>query len=95
MSDEPLVLGIETSCDETGVGIVRGTTLLADANFLSSLAITLRYTLETAVPLILLSLGLALLLNQRLRLSGVFQVIYFVPVVMPVRASMCGVHGVA
>jgi N6-L-threonylcarbamoyladenine synthase len=26
----PLVLGIETSCDETGVGIVRGTTLLAD-----------------------------------------------------------------
>lgn len=28
---EPLVLGIETSCDETGVGIVRGRTLLADA----------------------------------------------------------------
>ena len=28
---EPLVLGIETSCDETGVGIVRGSTLLADA----------------------------------------------------------------
>jgi N6-L-threonylcarbamoyladenine synthase len=26
-----LVLGIETSCDETGVGIVRGHTLLADA----------------------------------------------------------------
>ena len=31
MSDEPLVLGIETSCDETGVGIVRGRTLLADS----------------------------------------------------------------
>ena len=30
-SDGPLVLGIETSCDETGVGIVAGTTLLADA----------------------------------------------------------------
>jgi len=29
--DQPLVLGIETSCDETGVGLVRGTTLLADA----------------------------------------------------------------
>lgn len=28
--NEPLVLGIETSCDETGIGIVRGTTLLAD-----------------------------------------------------------------
>jgi N6-L-threonylcarbamoyladenine synthase len=31
VSSDPLVLGIETSCDETGVGIVRGTTLLADA----------------------------------------------------------------
>src|SRR4051795_3383012 len=31
MSDAPLVLGIETSCDETGVGIVRGQTLLVDA----------------------------------------------------------------
>lgn len=27
----PIVLGIETSCDETGVGIVRGRTLLANA----------------------------------------------------------------
>jgi len=31
VTDEPLVLGIETSCDETGIGIVRGHTLLADA----------------------------------------------------------------
>src|SRR2546423_10756273 len=27
----PLVLGIETSCDETGVGVARGAELLADA----------------------------------------------------------------
>jgi N6-L-threonylcarbamoyladenine synthase len=31
VDDGPLVLGIETSCDETGVGIVRGRALLADA----------------------------------------------------------------
>ena len=31
MGDAPLVLGIETSCDETGVGLVRGHDLLADA----------------------------------------------------------------
>src|SRR3954464_888076 len=31
MSGEPLVLGIETSCDETGIGLVRGRRLLADA----------------------------------------------------------------
>ena len=30
MSDEPLVLGIESSCDDTGVAFVRGQTLLAD-----------------------------------------------------------------
>jgi len=30
MSDQPLVLGIETSCDETAVGVVRGRTLLAN-----------------------------------------------------------------
>lgn len=30
-SSHPLVLGIETSCDETGVGLVSGTTLLANA----------------------------------------------------------------
>jgi N6-L-threonylcarbamoyladenine synthase len=29
-AEEPIVLGIETSCDETGIGIVRGTTLLAN-----------------------------------------------------------------
>ena len=27
---EPIVLGIETSCDETAVGIVRGRTLMAN-----------------------------------------------------------------
>lgn len=31
MTTDPVVLGIETSCDETGVGIVRGRTLLVDA----------------------------------------------------------------
>lgn len=30
MNREPLVLGIETSCDETGIGIVRGRTLLSN-----------------------------------------------------------------
>jgi N6-L-threonylcarbamoyladenine synthase len=31
VADQPLVLGFETSCDETGVGLVRGRTLLSDA----------------------------------------------------------------
>ncbi len=31
MADAPLVLGIETSCDETGIGLVRGHELVAEA----------------------------------------------------------------
>lgn len=31
MGEAPLVLGFETSCDETGIGLVRGHTLLSDA----------------------------------------------------------------
>jgi multiple sugar transport system permease protein len=69
------------------VGLTNYITLLSDANFLSSLGITLRYTFESVVPLVLLALGLALLLNQRLRLSGVYQVVFFVPVVIPAVVS--------
>ena len=71
----------------TWIAFANYTTLVSDPNFLSSLAITLHYTIEAAIPLVLLSLGLALLLNQRLRLTGLYQVIYFVPVVMPAVVS--------
>ena len=40
--NQPVVLGIETSCDETGIGIVRGTTLLANV-IASSMAEHARY----------------------------------------------------
>jgi N6-L-threonylcarbamoyladenine synthase len=39
---EPLVLGIESSCDETGIGIVRGNTLLANV-ISSSMAMHVRF----------------------------------------------------
>ena len=42
MTDEPLVLGIESSCDETGVGIVRGHELLAN-EVASSVAAHVRF----------------------------------------------------
>ena len=41
-ASEPLILGIETSCDETGIGIVRGRTLLAN-EIASSVAEHARY----------------------------------------------------
>ena len=39
---EPIVLGIESSCDETGIGIVRGNTLLANV-ISSSMAMHVRF----------------------------------------------------
>jgi ABC-type sugar transport system permease subunit len=69
------------------IGTDNYTNLFSNPDFLSSLGITLRYTLGAAIPLVLLSLGLALLLNQRTRFTGLYQAIYFIPVVMPAVVS--------
>lgn len=69
------------------VGLANYVAIFGSPDFLSSLAITVLYTIEAVIPLILLSLGLALLLNQRLRLHGLYQVIYFIPVVIPTVVS--------
>ena len=52
MSAGPLVLGIETSCDETGIGIVRGTTLLANtiASSMDELTVTASELSRGLVP---------------------------------------------
>lgn len=65
------------------VGLQNFGTIFSSPDFQSSLWITMVYTVEATVPLILLSLGLALLLNQRLRFHSLFRVIYFIPVVIP------------
>ncbi len=69
------------------IGLGNYTLIFHNPDFLSSLQITLIYTLETTIPLILLSLGLALLLNQRLRFHSFFRVVYFIPVVVPAVVS--------
>jgi N6-L-threonylcarbamoyladenine synthase len=68
---EPLVLGIETSCDETGIGIVRGRTLLANV-ISSSMEEHARY--GGVVPEVAARAHLEALtpaLNQALAMAGV------------------------
>lgn len=68
---KPLVLGIETSCDETGIGIVRGTELLANV-ISSSMAEHARF--GGVVPEIAARAHLEALeptLNQALRDAGI------------------------
>lgn len=56
--------------------------LLEDAQFLNSLKITLLYVAGVTIPIWFLSLGLALLLNMRIKLLGFYRTAYYIPVVM-------------
>lgn len=63
------------------LGLGNYTSLFSDTDFLNSLKHTLQYTLGS-VPLgMLLSLLLAVALNQKIRGIGIYRTIYFVPVV--------------
>jgi multiple sugar transport system permease protein len=63
------------------VGLGNYIALIRDADFMASLRATLYYTLAS-VPLgIVLSLALAVALNQKIRGIGIYRTIYFIPVV--------------
>jgi multiple sugar transport system permease protein len=69
------------------VGFSNYRELLQDSDAWASLARTLAYT-AIVVPLsVALSLGLAVLLNTRLRAVGLFRTIFFLPSVVPVVAT--------
>jgi multiple sugar transport system permease protein len=56
--------------------------LLQDRTFWSSLLFTAKYTLAVTPPLFLAAFGLALLVQRRAPLVGVFRTAYFLPVVI-------------
>ena len=55
--------------------------LLQDPDFLRSLLLTAVYVVGTVPVEMAIGLGLALLLHQRLRLRGLFRLLYFIPYV--------------
>lgn len=55
--------------------------LLVDPDFLRSLLLTLVYAVGTVPLEMVAGLGLALILHQRLRLRGLFRLLYFLPYV--------------
>src|SRR4030095_9625048 len=61
--------------------------LLSDAQFWASLKITAIYTIIYVPVLYAISLGLALLVNQRLPFMRFFRTIFFVPVVLSLVVS--------
>ncbi|MBB6547092.1 carbohydrate ABC transporter permease [Nonomuraea rubra] len=68
------------------VGLRNYAELMGDAEAIASLVRTLAYT-AIAVPLMVAGgLGLAVLLNQRLKAVGLFRTIFFLPSVVPIVA---------
>jgi ABC-type sugar transport system permease subunit len=64
------------------VGMDNYLSLLEDDQFLNSLKITLYYVAGVTIPIWFLALGLALLLNTRIKFMGFYRTAYFIPVVM-------------
>lgn len=65
--------------DRQWIGLQNYDTLVRDAVFLTSLKTTVIYTLTFVPLLFVLSLALALLVNQGLRLTGFFRSAFFAP----------------
>lgn len=63
-------------------GLANYVRLLQDATFWSSLRFTVEYTLAVTPPLFLVAFGLALLVQRRAPLVGVFRTAFFLPVVI-------------
>lgn len=63
-------------------GLENYVSLFQDPLFWQSVRATAVYILGTYVPTIILALCLALLLNRKFRLRGLFRTLYFTPVVM-------------
>jgi ABC-type sugar transport system permease subunit len=66
------------------VGLANYAQLLSDRQFLNSVAVTAYYVVGAVVPVVVLSLGLALLLNVSLPGIRFFRVLTFLPAVVPI-----------
>lgn len=69
------------------IGLDNYVKLMNDPAFWNSLLFTLKYILLLTIPLFLLGLGLALLVNKKLPFVTFFRAVYFVPVVISMTAS--------
>lgn len=64
------------------VGAANYLRLLTDAEFLNSLKVTLYYTLGTVLPIWVIALGLALVINRAFRFRQAFLAAYYLPAVV-------------
>jgi ABC-type sugar transport system permease subunit len=66
------------------VGLDNYVRLASDKQFVKSIAVTAYYVIGSVVPVVVLSLGLAILLNERIRGLRLFRVMTFLPAIVPI-----------
>jgi ABC-type sugar transport system permease subunit len=66
------------------VGLTNYVALASDPQFLRALTVTAYYVFGTLVPVVVISLAIALLLNQQIRARGLFRVVLFFPAIIPI-----------
>ncbi len=64
------------------VGIKNYIDIFTASDFINSLVVTVKYLVGSAVPLIVFSLFLAILLNQKMKGFDFFKVVIFIPVIL-------------
>lgn len=69
--------------DPSFVGLENYNALVHDSQFVRSLRITLYYVVGTVAPLMVASLGLALMLNQSFKGRSAFRLLLFLPSLVP------------
>jgi ABC-type sugar transport system permease subunit len=66
------------------IGLDNYTHLFADRQFLNSIVVTAYYVVGAVIPVVILSLGLALLLNTSLPGIRIYRVLTFFPAIVPI-----------
>jgi multiple sugar transport system permease protein len=88
----PIVFAIWLSLTNTSVvshttnfvGLANYATLARDPQFLRAVSTTASYVLGTLVPVVVVSLAIALLLNRRIPGRGLFRLLLFFPAIVPI-----------
>jgi ABC-type sugar transport system permease subunit len=66
------------------VGLANYAQLLGDSRFINSVAVTIYYVAGSVIPVVVVSLALALMLNETIRGIRIYRVLTFLPAIIPI-----------
>jgi multiple sugar transport system permease protein len=66
------------------VGLQNYAQLLGDSRFINSVAVTIYYVVGSVIPVVVVSLALALMLNEAIKGIRIYRVLTFLPAIIPI-----------